>query len=76
MPAWFATRLRQIAEILEHIDEPEAVQDVLAILEAPPLALNSISRMQLYAETLPKAQECPLTPALRHGLQEDQGGRH
>jgi len=66
MPAWFATRLRQIAEILEHIDEPEAVQDVLAILEAPPLALNSISRMQLYAETLPKAQECPLTPALRH----------
>lgn len=66
MPPWFAACLRQVAEILEHIEEPEAVQDILAILGAPPMALDTLSRLQLYAETLPKAQECPLTPAQRH----------
>ncbi|MYL81704.1 acyltransferase [Desulfovibrio aerotolerans] len=66
MPAWFSSRLRQVEELLEHIEQPEAVLDVLAILEAPPLELNTICRLQLYAETLPMAQECPLTPAQRH----------
>jgi len=66
MPTWFAARLRQVADILEHIDEPEAVQDVLAILEAPSMCLETIRRLQLYAETLPRAQEYPLTPAQRH----------
>jgi acetyltransferase-like isoleucine patch superfamily enzyme len=66
MSAWFAASLRQICDILEHIEEPEAVLDVLAILEAPPMSLNTISRLQLYAETLPRAEDCPLTPAMRH----------
>ena len=66
MPPWFAACLRQVSEILEHIDEPEAVQDMLAILEAPPLSLGAISGLQLYAETLPQAENCPLTPAKRH----------
>ena len=66
MPEWFSIRLKQAAELLERIEEPEAVLDVLAILEAPPMELNTICRMQLYSETLPKAQECPLTPGQRH----------
>ncbi|GFK94042.1 Galactoside O-acetyltransferase [Fundidesulfovibrio magnetotacticus] len=66
MPQWFTTKLRQAAEALDNIDDPEAVLDVLGILEAPPMELNSVARMQLYAETLPKAQEFPLTPGQRH----------
>ncbi len=66
MPPWFTACLRQISDILEHIEEPEAVQDILAILEAPPVSLGALSGLQLYAETLPRAQDCPLTPAQRH----------
>lgn len=66
MPAWFAACLQQVTDILEHIEEPEAVLDILAILEAPPMSLDTISHLQLYAETLPKAGEYPLTPAQRH----------
>jgi len=66
MSAWFSIRLKQAAEILDNIAEPEAVLDVLGVLEAPSMELNSVLRMQLYAETLPRAQECPLTPAQRH----------
>lgn len=66
MPAWFSTRLRQVEELLTHIEEPDAVLDILAILEAPPMERNTISRLQLYAETLPMAEQCPLTPAQRH----------
>lgn len=66
MPKWFAACLQQVAEILDHIEEPEAVLDILAILEAPPMSLNTISHLQLYAETLPKAEECMLTLAQRH----------
>ena len=66
MPTWFSNRLRQVADLLEDIDQPEAVLDVLAILEAPPMELNTVARLQLYAETLPMAEHCPLTPAKRH----------
>ena len=66
MPSWFSSKLLQITAILDSIEQPEAVQEVMAILEAPPLELNTIIRLQLYAETLPKAQEFPLTEAKRH----------
>lgn len=66
MSAWFDACLAQINEHLDHIEEPEAVQDILAVLQAPPMALESIRHLHLYAETLPKAEEFPLTRAERH----------
>jgi len=66
MSAWFDACLARINERLDHIDNPEAVQDILAILQAPPMDLESIIHLRLYTETLPKAEEYPLTPALRH----------
>lgn len=66
MSAWFDACLSRINELLEHIDNPEAVQDILAILQAPPMDLESIAHLRLYAETLPRAEEYPFTPALRH----------
>jgi acetyltransferase-like isoleucine patch superfamily enzyme len=66
MSVWFNACLSQINEQLEHIEQPEAVQDILAILQAPPMALESIVHLRLYAETLPKAEEHPFTPAERH----------
>lgn len=66
MAPWFSIKIKQIAKIFEYIQEPEAVQEVLGVMEAPPMELNSITRMQLYSETLPKAQEYPLTTAQRH----------
>lgn len=66
MSTWFSTRLRQVEELLAHIDQPEAVVDIMAILEAAPIELNTVCRLHLYAETLPMAQQCPLTPAQRH----------
>jgi acetyltransferase-like isoleucine patch superfamily enzyme len=66
MSAWFDACLAQINELLDHITEPEAVQDILAVLQAPPMALESIRHLRLYAETLPKAEQFPFTPAERH----------
>lgn len=66
MSQWFTTKLETLAEILRRIEDPEAVREVMAELETTPLARASISRMMLYAETLPKAEEHPLTPAQRH----------
>ncbi|WP_459934754.1 acyltransferase [Fundidesulfovibrio butyratiphilus] len=66
MALWFSKRLNHIGEVLDRIEDPEAVQAALGFLEAPPMELNTICRMRLYAETLPKAQECPLTTAQRH----------
>lgn len=66
MTTWFACRLRRVEEVLEYIDDPEAVREMLVLLEASPLDTTTLSHMQLYAETLPKAQEYPLTPARRH----------
>ena len=66
MSAWFNACLTQINERLDHVAEPEAVQDILAILQAPPMALESITHLRLYAETLPRAEDYPFTPAHRH----------
>jgi acetyltransferase-like isoleucine patch superfamily enzyme len=66
MSTWFDACLCQIEELLDHVAEPEAVQDILAVLQAPPMALESIRHMRLYSETLPKAEEHPFTLAQRH----------
>ncbi len=66
MRTWYDACLSQIEDLLKHIDEPEAVQDILATLEAPPIPLEGLAHMRLYAETLPKAQDYPLTPGQRH----------
>ncbi len=66
MSQWFAAKLKTLAEILDHIEDPEAVRDAMTLLEVMPLESTSIARMMLYAETLPKAEEFPLTPAKRH----------
>jgi acetyltransferase-like isoleucine patch superfamily enzyme len=66
MDVWFSARLDHVSKIFKHIEEAEAVQEILSILEAPHLALDTISRMHLYAESLPKAQEYPLTAAQRN----------
>jgi acetyltransferase-like isoleucine patch superfamily enzyme len=66
MPHWFSCRLQQVEELLARIEDPEAVLGVLALIEAPPLEYDTVCRLSLYAETLPKAQEVPLTPAERH----------
>ena len=66
MANYFKACLTHIAEALEHIDQPEAVQEILAILDAPPMELETINNIRLYAETLPMAEHYPLTPALRH----------
>jgi len=66
MSSWFDACLSRIDELLDHIDDPEAVQDVMAILQAPPMDVESIAHLRLYAETLPRAEAYPLTPARRH----------
>jgi len=66
MSTWFDACLCQIEELLNHVDEPEAVQNILAVLQAPPMDLESIRHMRLYSETLPKAEEFPFTPTQRH----------
>lgn len=66
MSAWFDACLAQIEDLLQHIEEPEAVQNILAVLQAPPMALESIRHLRLYSETLPKAEEHPFSPAQRH----------
>ncbi len=66
MPHWFSCRLRQAEELLARVHEPEAVLELLAIIEAPPLEYDTVSRISLYAETLPRAEEHPFTPAQRH----------
>lgn len=66
MSQWFSARLENIAVLLDQISEVEAVKDILGFLEAPQLESSSIARMLLYAETLPRAQDNPLTPAQRH----------
>ena len=66
MPHWFSCRLRQAEELLARVHEPEAVLDLLAIIEAPPLEYDTVCRISLYAETLPKAEEHPFSPAERH----------
>jgi acetyltransferase-like isoleucine patch superfamily enzyme len=66
MTTWFNARLAQIEALLDQIQEPEAVRDVLAILDAPHLSLETLEHMRLYAESLPRAETCPFTPAQRH----------
>ncbi|MFU2209552.1 acyltransferase [Solidesulfovibrio sp. C21] len=66
MANYFNACLSHIEDALDHIEAPEAVQEILAILDAPPMELQAITHIRLYAETLPKAEEYPLTPALRH----------
>ena len=66
MASYFNACLSHIEDALAHIEAPEAVQEILAILDAPPMELQAIANIRLYAETLPKAEEYPLTPALRH----------
>ncbi|UJX42951.1 acyltransferase [Desulfovibrio sp. JY] len=66
MANYFNACLSHIEDALGHIEAPEAVQEILAIMDAPPMELQAITHIRLYAETLPKAAEYPLTPALRH----------
>ena len=66
MPACYKALLARIEERLDAIDDPEVLQDVLADLSAPRLSLEALCHMRLYAETLPRAEDCPLTPAQRH----------
>ncbi|WP_428564362.1 MAG: acyltransferase [Solidesulfovibrio sp. DCME] len=66
MTTCFKARLEQIAERLDNIGEAEVLQDVLAILDAPRLSLDFLCHLRLYAETLPRAEDCPLTPTQRH----------
>jgi acetyltransferase-like isoleucine patch superfamily enzyme len=66
MTTCFAARLAQIGERLDRIEDAEVLQDVLAILDAPRLSLDFLCHLRLYAETLPRAEDCPLTPTLRH----------
>lgn len=68
MSAWFDACLCQIDDLLDRIDDPEAVQHVLAIVQAPPMHMESIIHMRLPAETVPGAEDAPLPPARRHLL--------
>lgn len=66
MSNWCNACMGQIEELLDNVADPEAVQDILAVLQAPPMAAESIRHLRLYSETLPKAEEHPFTPSQRH----------
>ena len=66
MNTCFHALLSRIEERLDAIGDPEVLQDVLADLDAPRMSLETLCHMRLYAETLPRAEDCPFTPAQRH----------